>query len=140
VGKWAIVAIPEQDDPVWKISSEQIPHLTILYLGEHENSELEAPVLSYLEHATETVLHRFGLSVDRRGTLGPKDADVIFFEKAYLPKDLEVFRSSLLKDPTILGFFNSADQYKNWTPHLTLGFPETPAKPDNRDYPGLNQP
>lgn len=34
MANWAIVAIPEERDPVWKYSSEKVPHMTLLFLGE----------------------------------------------------------------------------------------------------------
>ena len=137
--QWAIVAIPQKDDYVWSISSERVPHMTILYLGEQEMGPKAAKIETYLTHAVETMLKRFGMSVDRRGTLGPNDADVVFFDMNWCERELNEFRSSLLKDPDILEMYNSTlVQYPVWVPHLTLGFPESPAKPDERDYPGLH--
>jgi len=132
----AIVAIPREDDPVWKVSSEKIPHLTILFLG--SNPANIDQIVNYTEHAAETSLTRFGLDVDRRGLLGPEDADVLFFSDAWDLKRVKDFRSYLLKDNNIKTAYDSATQFPEWTPHLTLGFPATPAKPDNRDYPGIN--
>ena len=37
-----IVAIPDENDRVWKVSSEKIPHMTLLFLGdEDEVSDLD---------------------------------------------------------------------------------------------------
>lgn len=133
----AIVAIPSEDDYVWKISSEKIPHLTICMLGEHEVGPEIAKVVSFVDHAAKTSLHRFGLSVDRRGELGDNKADVLFFQKSY-SKEIENFRSALLQNDVINKLYISVDQYPEWTPHLTLGYPDTPANPDDRDYPGIH--
>lgn len=133
-----IVAIPEQDDYVWKVSSEKVPHMTILSLGEQEPGPALAQVESYLQHAVETMLHKFGMSVERRDVLGPKEADVLIFDKSYCSQELKDFRDALLKEPNILQFFNESPQFAEWTPHLTLGYPETPANPDERDYPGVH--
>lgn len=130
-----IVAIPRADDHVWKISSEKVPHLTLLFLGDLSEDPRLGKVLEYVEHAASTTLYRFGLSVDRRGLLGDNDADVLFFEKDYGTANLEEFRSNLLKDQTIAQAYHSVSQYPSWTPHLTLGYPETPAKKDERDFP-----
>lgn len=137
---WAIVAIPEVDTPVWQISSEKVPHLTLLFLGEQDNDKLAAlpRMIAYLNHLAESDLKRFGMYVDHRGTLGSESADVLYFAQngaAY--KHLVDIRSYMLQEPSIADAHASADQYPKWIPHLTLGYPETPAHPDNRDYPGI---
>ena len=127
----AIVAIPEKDDPVWKVSSEKIPHLTLLYMdGPLRNEE---QTLQFVQHVAVTSFRKFGLSVDRRDTLGPEDADVLFFEN-YFTKDLISARSHLLTNTSIAEAYRRAEQYPKWTPHLTLGYPATPAKPNPNDY------
>lgn len=127
-----IVAIPAEDDPVWKVSSEKVPHLTLLYMkgpfGNEENT------IRYIQHVVDISLCRFGLSVDRRGTLGADDADVLFFDKSYGGKELLAFRAFLLANEDILEAYQKADQYPVWTPHLTLGYPATPANPNPNDY------
>lgn len=133
---WTIVALPKEEDPVNKISSEKQPHMTLLFLGEHENDPAERRIASFLMHVAQTSVRRFGLSVDRRGILGPKQADVLFFGEDNLEK-LRILRSNLLQDPDILEAYNSTEQYPQWTPHLTLGYPETPAHKDDREYPGI---
>jgi len=131
----AIVAIPAQDDYVWKISSEKVPHLTLLMLG--ESMEDTADIEEYIDHVVDTSLCRFGLSVERRDTLGEEEADVLFFHK-YNVKKLEEVRAYLLKNPTIRTAYDSIEQFPKWIPHLTLGYPESPAHEDTRDYPGIH--
>lgn len=128
-----IVAIPQEDDYVWKVSSEKVPHMTLLYLGE---TEVTQHMSDYVEHAS-SLMSRFGMSVERRGKLGNNEADVLFFDKNYSYKKMMNFRGQLLTDRDIYTAYHSAAQYPDWTPHLTLGFPETPAKPMNREY-GFN--
>lgn len=129
-----VVAIPKDDDYVRKISSESVPHMTLLYLGSPDwTSEQFVNVVGFVQHAA-SVLGEFGMSVDRRGKLGPNDADVLFFEKSYNYKMMEQFRTDLLTNQDISKAYLTAPQYPSWTPHLTLGFPETPANPDPRDY------
>lgn len=130
-----VVAIPSDDDRVWKVSSEKAPHITLLYLGapEWDGNEM-ADVASYVQHAAST-LRSFGMSVERRGVLGDKSADVLFFKKSWSFNDLERFRSQLRANQAIDKAYLSVDQYPQWTPHLTLGYPETPAHKDDRDYP-----
>lgn len=125
-----IVAIPEADDPVWKISSEKIPHMTLLYLGE----SLQEPgkVAEFLEHATNTMMHPFYMSVDRRGVLGDDNADVLFFDTEWDYDGVCDFRKQLLNNDAINAAYNSVQQYDEFNPHLTLGYPTSPAKPTER--------
>lgn len=130
---YAIVAIPSEDDFIWRISSEKIPHLTLLHLGgrlDNVNS-----VLGYMNHVVDTTLRRFVLHVERRGVLGEKEADVLFFRN-YGVKRLDEIRRYFLDNVDVLKAYNSTEQFPNWVPHLTLGYPDSPAKPDTRDYPG----
>jgi 2'-5' RNA ligase len=130
---YAIVAIASQDDYVWRLSSEKKPHLTLLYLGNQLNNLPQ--VEDYIAHAVDTSMCRFGMDVVNRGPLGPHSADVLFFGQFNLKK-LENFRAYLLANTDILQAYNSTEQHPEFVPHLTMGFPETPAKPDLRDYPG----
>lgn len=132
-----IVAIPKEDDPVWKYSSEKIPHMTLLYLGDDELRDQEN-TLQYIQHVAKTSLNKFGMSVERRGPLGPNEADVLFFDKGWANNDIVALRSYLLTNESIKIAHDGAEQFEGWVPHLTMGFPETPAKEDDRDYPGFN--
>ena len=128
-----IVAIPEKDDLVWEVSTEQVPHLTLLYLGEPEGAAV-FEILKFLDHAATTVLHRFNLEVDRRDTLGEDQADVVFFDGSWDLPDLKRFRAQLLQNDNIKKAYLSAEQFPDWVPHLTLGYPDRPAKKvDGRD-------
>lgn len=139
MGNVAIVAIPNDEDYVWKISSEKIPHMTILNLGGALSDEDMATVMGYVQHAANTSLKRFGLSVDKRGKLGVNDADVIFFDpNSWSLDDVKQFRMFLLREDKIHTAVDLTPQFENWVPHLTLGYPETPAKPDPREYPGIH--
>jgi 2'-5' RNA ligase len=133
-----VVAIPREDDPVWKISSEKVPHMTILFLGDVEGKPV-TKIQEFVEHAVSILeLGPFMLDVDYRGELGEDKADVLFFRKNdWSIRRVAAFRGQLLKDPKIKTAYDSTEQYPEWTPHLTLGYPESPAKPDNRDYPGI---
>lgn len=125
---WCIVAIPEESDPVWQTSSEKIPHCTLLFLGDQDDNEKAMLISQQLQHTVDTSLKPFYMDVHSRGTLGDKDADVLFFDQANVPKQLTEFRSLLLKDETIRVAYDSVEQYPSWTPHLTLGYPDSPAK------------
>lgn len=129
-----IVAIPRKDDPVWKISSEKIPHLTLLHMEAPLDTNV-SEIVSYVQHAVKTSIRQFGLTVSKRGILGDNDADVLFFEEDMV-RPLREFRGLLLKDDRINKLWNGSEQFPGWIPHLTLGYPETPAKKveDDRLY------
>jgi len=129
-----IVAIPCRDDYVWKLSSEKVPHLTLMTLGE-VSDEATDEIDEFLEHIADVVMCPFGLDVDYRGELGPKNADVLFFKK-YCVEILEEVRSYLRTNDYVDRAYNSIEQFPEWTPHLTMGYPESPAHEDTRDYPG----
>lgn len=134
-----IVAVPEIDDIVWKISSEKIPHMTLLFLGDDASMEQVNRIQDYIQHSVNIkAITRFGANVERRGVLGADEADVVFFDKRYNMRKVEEFRSALLQQPDIKVLYNSVEQFSGWTPHLTLGYPTAPAHADTRDYPGVN--
>lgn len=133
-----IVAIPAEDDYVWKISSEKVPHMTLLFLGDETSAET-SKIEEFLQHAVNVLeLGPFGLDVDYRGTLGVDNADVVFFHQNWALRRIAEFRDQLLKNGAINTAYNSTQQFDGpWQPHLTLGYPKKPAKPDTRDYPGV---
>lgn len=131
-----IVALPAENDPVQKVSSEKAAHMTLLYLGKPEFDQTRIDLISgFIEHATST-LSPFMLDVERRGELGPDNADVLFFVKRYA-KRIATFRDQLLQNDLISQAYNSVEQYPEWTPHLTLGYPETPAKKSPSEDTGI---
>jgi 2'-5' RNA ligase len=135
-----IVALPVEDDYVNQISSEKIAHMTLLFLGDMSKVQNLSKILDFTEHAAKEMLTRFSMEVDRRGILGPDSADVLFFKKSRWSgfKDINSFRSALLQENNIRTAYDSVPgQFDEWIPHVTLGYPATPAKPDKRDYPGF---
>lgn len=133
-----IVAIPEEDDRVWKISSEKIPHLTLLFLGDADKVQNLESIIGFVAHATTMSLRRFYLPVDRRGELGEDSSDVLFFKKGYDYQAVHNFRANLLKDTNIRTAYDSATQFEGpWVSHLALGYPENPAKEEEHDYGGI---
>jgi hypothetical protein len=140
-----IVAIPEEQDRIWKISSQQVPHLTLLYLGGDSNQVQNLDqIMQFVEHAVTMSEHGpFYLDVERRGELGPDQADVLFFNKrSWNLKWIRQFRGQLLQNQSVRTAFDATAQHleapQEWLPHLTLGYPDTPAKPipnDGFDHP-----
>jgi 2'-5' RNA ligase len=134
-----IVAIPAEDDYVWKISSEKKPHMTLLFLGDAMSNPNVTKIQGFLEHAVNILeIGPFGLSVDYRGTLGADEADVLFFRDDWSLRRIAEFRGQLLKNDAIRRAYDSTEQFDGpWQPHLTLGYPLAPAHEDDRDYPGI---
>jgi 2'-5' RNA ligase len=129
-----IVAIPAADELVWKVSTEKVPHLTLLFLGPLEQDDNVQRMADFIEHAITVSEHGpFYLDVDHRGTLGSDNADVLFFRDDWSMKWIKSFRGQLLQQNDIRAEWEEMEaagqQYDEWTPHLTLGYPETPAKP-----------
>lgn len=125
-----IVALPDQSDQIRKISSEKEPHLTLLFLGKVGPDDLQI-IIEYVQYACESSLRPFGLSGDFRGLLGPDNADVLFFEKDRNNIEVPVAaRDFFLKNEAIKKAYDATEQYPEWIPHLTLGYPATPARPD----------
>lgn len=140
-----LVAVPKIGDHVWTVSSEKVPHMTLLYLEDLSNDDDLPDLMLFLDHAIQTALSPFYMEVDRRGTLGPDNADVLFFANPDGPdplysknrdiKLLAQFRQTLLQHPSIAQAYNAVPQFPQWTPHLTLGYPTAPAKQETRDHP-----
>jgi hypothetical protein len=140
-----VVAIPDENDRVWRISSEKVPHMTLLFLGDSDNVDNLDSIMQFVEHAADRSLNRFYLPVDRRGELGADKADVLFFKKGrYDFRAVRDFRHLLLQNDNIKTAYDSTSQFEfpdhvgaagqEWIPHLTLGYPDTPAKsiPDDQ--------
>src|SRR4051794_8219043 len=139
-----IVAIPEEQDRVWKISSQKVPHLTLLYLGPDVDQIANVDqIMQFVDHAVTLSEHGpFYLDVDSRGTLGEDEADVLFFNKrSWNLKWIRQFRGQLLQNQAIRTAYDSTPQHtapQDWLPHLTLGYPDAPAKAlpnDGFDHP-----
>jgi 2'-5' RNA ligase len=126
-----IVAIPAADDDVWTVSSEKAPHLTLLVLGDAMSNPNVSKIIDHVKDRSRD-LEPFSLLVDHRGTLGPDEADVLFFTKD-IPWQLIDFRETLKYNQEIAMAYNAIPQRQDWKPHLTLGYPETPAHPDDWD-------
>jgi hypothetical protein len=64
---------------------------------------------------------------------------VLFFKKdRYSYKAVRDFRASLLQDNNIRTAYDSVSQFEGpWNPHLTLGYPTDPAKPEDNDWGGF---
>lgn len=124
---WIITAVPAKSSSVWKISTEKVPHLTLLYFGEQSSDDYSG-LLSKIDSVVKPLQLNipFWLPVQHRGTLGVDNADVLFFDDKYV-SELNNLRNSLLQVPELKTAYESVDQFPSWIPHLTLGYPESPA-------------
>jgi hypothetical protein len=117
-----LVAVPAEGDPVWDASSEQVPHMTMLFFGKDVPPEsLDVMHAAVAREAQE--LEPTTLDVVGREKLGDDEADVVMLD----PGVFTWARDSLLEDPTVRSAYESTKQYPKWTPHLTLGYPPSPA-------------
>lgn len=134
-----IVALPPEDERASLVSSEKQAHMTLLFLGPVDKVENLSTIIDFVQHAA-SLMTRFNLSVARRGPLGVDSADVLFFDNYYRWdfKLIQDFRNQLLQNDAIKAAVESVDQHPEWTPHLTMGYPSTPAKKDDREWPIRN--
>lgn len=126
-----IVAIPAAEDAVWNVSSQKVPHMTILFLGDALANPNVTKITDSVKQAAES-LSPFSIRVDHRGVLGTDEADVLFFATD-IPWRVHDFRQILLGDVNIRSAYNSLPQHTEWSPHLTLGYPDSPANSDSWD-------
>ena len=118
---FVIVALPAADDPIHQVSSEQPPHMTMLYLS-----------ADYLEQATQILAGEapeyqpFEVEVmPDIVELGDGGAQVVKIDPLLRLADLR--EKMLTYEPIQQGFDALADeQFPTWIPHLTVGYPETP--------------
>jgi hypothetical protein len=124
-----IFAIAADGDPIYDVSSEDPPHITTIWLGSlgpDFDADIEA-IKSELEAVAQGVAP-FTLAVTGRDALGDPvpDADVLLLEAGTLG-DL---REDALLHPAIGAAHDAAEQFPEWIVHLTLGYPDAPAKSD----------
>ena len=115
-----VVFLPASDDPINEASSEDQAHVTTVWFGE---ADLPWPLINEAVAAAAAAMKPFTVAVKSRGLLGDKDADVLFLDA----DDLAEQRQALLDVPVIKDGMDSVEQYPQWTPHLTLGYPDSPA-------------
>lgn len=134
---FVIVALPCEDDYVNQVSSDKVPHMTLVFMGDSSNvdSDQYEHIVGFVEHAA-SLINPFYMDVDYRGTLGPDNADVLFFEKGWDFKMVCQFRDNLMSDPEIKkAELSVPNPYAQFTPHLTLGYPTSPAKKPDHEHP-----
>lgn len=120
-----VVMLPADSDPVTAATSEDMAHMTTIWMGDTKDfTDYDEP--QYM--ADEVAAYAAGLDgpivvpVKERGMLGKEDADVVFLEPT---ESLLAARDGLLESsPWVKRAHDSVEQYPEWTPHVTLGYPE----------------
>lgn len=128
----SIVALkPKATDPVTSASSEPA-HITLAWLGsaadlsEEDVAALREEVISYFAQVDDVIT----ASVVGRETLGADEADVVMVDG----DGLRALRDGLVALPKVAELMGRVEQYPEWTPHVTLGYPDSPA--NDPDYAG----
>ena len=120
-----VVLLPAADDPISAASSEDMAHMTFIWMGDtkdfpadYEPQLLAEEVAAYASKLDGPIV----VPVKERGLLGDEDADVVFFEPT---ESLIAARDGMLAEsPAVENLYSAAEQYPTWTPHVTLGYPE----------------
>lgn len=121
-----VVLVPADDDPVVAASSEPA-HITTVWLGEQADLPVdEADLMREVAEYAATLDGPVVVPVSHRGTLGDDGADVVFLEAT---DSLVALRDGLIEgSPAVGAAYEAAEQFPEWTPHVTLGYPERPAR------------
>lgn len=128
-----VFLIPAETDPIVAASSEQA-HMTTIWMGtiddlnvdtaEHPQIDIDELMLEVRQYAAELTPITVPVADPSRGLLGDDDADVVFLQ----PTDaLVALRDGLLQEEQVGSAYRRVEQYPEWTPHVTMGYPETPA-------------
>ena len=121
-----VFLLPEASDPIVAASSEQA-HMTTIWLGDMNDLD-EGKIAAIRDEIAAYAATLDGPVVVPtldQGVLGDDEAAVQFLEPT---EALLALREGMLEaSPTVSAVMNSVEQYPQWTPHVTLGYPETPA-------------
>nr|DAQ47240.1 MAG TPA: minor head component F [Caudoviricetes sp.] len=119
-----VVLLPADDDPITAATSEDQAHMTFVWMGDVSDIDdaaraaIGGEVSSYAAALDGPIV----VPVMRRGQLGDDGADVVFLERS---DSLLAARDGLMESsPNLLAAYDAAEQFPEWTPHVTLGYPE----------------
>jgi len=118
-----IVMLPEEISGIHEISSEDDAHITTVWFGSGDESVADIDAISAALERIAPTLQPVEAGVKERGTLGDDEADVLFLDS----EPLIPLRDMLIEEQVIADAMNAVEQFPNWTPHVTLGYPEEPA-------------
>lgn len=118
-----IVAVPADSDPISAASSEEpSAHMTLLFLGDSaalDEEALKADIQQFIDSGQVGVVTD---AVSGSATLGKDSADVVLLDG----KNLTAIRNGLLEQTNLMLAYQSVEQFPNFIPHVTLGYPDTP--------------
>ncbi|UOW92767.1 capsid maturation protease [Microbacterium phage RobinRose] len=128
-----VFLIPAESDPINAASSEDQAHMTTIWMGtvddlnvdtaEHPMIDIDTLTQEVRQYAAELTPITVPVSEQGQGELGDEGAIVVFLE----PTDsLLALRDGFLLEENIHSAWDRVEQFPNWTPHVTLGYPETP--------------
>lgn len=122
-----VVLVPAGDDPVVTASSEPA-HLTFVWMGELADIDesAQAAIAGEVRSYADALEGPIVVPVMKRGTLGNDDADVVLLERTDALFNL---RGGLMENsPNLTAAHDAVEQFPEWTPHVTLGYPDRPAQ------------
>lgn len=115
-----IVALPASDSPTLPIGSEE-KHATLLMLGEDVDPTSAALVQASIDGAIRYGdLSPFTERVSGVTSLGDQGARVWMIDS---DNGLKMIRDRLVRIPAIRALYDMEKQYPNYTPHVTIGYP-----------------
>lgn len=118
-----IVALPAADDPATAASSEADgAHCTLLFLGDAAALDRDTLAAALESFVTEGQVGVMTENVSGRATLGKDAAEVVLIDAA----SLTPIRNGLLENPDIRAAYDAVEQFPNFIPHVTLGYPDNP--------------
>jgi hypothetical protein len=118
-----VFLLPADGDPILDISTENPPHVTVAFMGMTGEQDVDVEALRAAVDLTAAEFGPVEVEVKGRDELGQEGADVAFLDRDQM-LDL---RQSLVENDVIAEAMAQVEQYPEWLPHLTLGYPETPA-------------
>ena len=123
-----VTLLPAADDPTQAASSEDMAHLTFIWMG--DLMDIEGDTLAMAEEVRRYAAQVDGpvvVPVKERGTLGSDDADVLFLEPT---ESLLALRDGLLASEPIKAAYEAAEQFPEWIPHVTVNYGDKQAGHD----------
>lgn len=122
-----IVAVPADADPIHAASSEDLAHMTMIWMGNSADLTPEQVGLidSELRAYSRGLSERITEQVSGHATLGAEGAQVLLMDASAFAD----IRAGMIEDPqSAIAFAHDAvKQHPVWIPHVTLGYPDNPA-------------